>query len=215
MQPRDQASMPIGPQAGAILAAKTKAVEQRVKKLERKTGRALVAGLPTSPFDSQEVLFQTAAMFASGFSPWHLRYNASWVADAYKWHCVGAAPMSTDIDANETTTATAHGDLTAGTIGPSVVIPLAGVFSTALSAGAYHPTAGQYAVMSFAGPGLAATDNNGSVMQAAIANQEIQLGKTRNATFTAAGTVTAKYRGTAAGAGFYRRSLTLTPIRVG
>lgn len=81
----------------------------------------IVSALPGSPFDGQEIYFQSAAMATAGVV-WHLRYRAG--GGAYKWEFLGGPP----IIATNTTAGTVSSNTTpaAFTNTPTITIPLLG-----------------------------------------------------------------------------------------
>lgn len=92
----------------------------------------LVAALPASPADGEEVYFQTSGMAASGVV-WHLRYRAA-AAGPYKWEFVGG-PGLYAVSGFAGTNATTYLE---GDVGPSLTAPLAGEYEADISARMYH-----------------------------------------------------------------------------
>lgn len=83
----------------------------------------LVSILPALPTDGMEVMFQTAEMALDGIM-WHLRYRAG-SASTYKWEFVGGSTLVGGPSGSITTAATSY---VAMTNGPSVTVPLPGVY---------------------------------------------------------------------------------------
>lgn len=54
--------------------------------------RTVQTTLPASPANNREILFQSAAMLASGYGPWLLRYDST--LTTYKWRVLSALPAT-------------------------------------------------------------------------------------------------------------------------
>jgi hypothetical protein len=81
----------------------------------------LVNTLPGSPYDGQEIYY-----FVADGIIWHLRYRAA-ITDSYKWEALGAPPpLAAEYVPQENLAAvvTTYQSLS----GPSVTIPLAGIY---------------------------------------------------------------------------------------
>lgn len=89
-------------------------------------GVPLVAALPVSPADGDEIYFQSAAMATAGIV-WHLRYRAA-IADAYKWELLGGGPFQNEIGTMENV-GTAGSWANLATNGPQITCPLAGIYT--------------------------------------------------------------------------------------
>lgn len=98
-----------------------------------------VTSLPGSPFDKQQALLVdslTAPTYA-----WLFQYEAG-ISDANKWVFVGGSPAFAEVDTSEGTTSTTYTDLT--TVGPSLTMPRAGIYTVRASAGIEPDTAAGY-----------------------------------------------------------------------
>lgn len=102
----------------------------------------VVTALPSSPFHGQEVYYTSAE---AGVQYWHLRYNANWTADSYKWMYVGGVPRRSVVDADENTT-TYDGTWRDATTVVSVTAPLAGVYRLDHGCSFYSNTSGNNAI---------------------------------------------------------------------
>jgi hypothetical protein len=90
------------------------------------SGPPLVASLPDSPYDGQEV---NLLADATAGVVWHLRYRAA-SASAYKWEFAGGARLSAEAAAE---LSTASGSYVDG--GVAVTVPRAGEYEIELGAG--------------------------------------------------------------------------------
>lgn len=93
----------------------------------------LVAVLPSSPVDGQEVYYQNGLLAGAG-AVWHLRYRAT-STNPYKWEVVGGSELASLLG-GEATSSTAYVDL------PSVqniICPLAGEYRFRWGAQVYNP----------------------------------------------------------------------------
>jgi len=196
--PSDPADGPGGFQALALRAEATLAP-------------ARVTALPGSPFDGQEVYFQSAAMATEGVV-WHLRYRAA-ASGSYKWEFLGGPPMSTEIVIVEGTTSVTLVDLS--TPGPTVTVPLAGDYL--ISFGATVASAGPELPWTTVKLGAAAVaDAQGFPMVVTAGNANTGSRTERVAAIAASAALKMMYRTTAGGAvNWDRRWITVTPVRVG
>jgi hypothetical protein len=170
----------------------------------------LIASLPGSPVDGQEVYYLADA--TNGVI-WHLRYRAA-APGTYKWETVGGGLLYAEITAVESCTSTAYTALT--TAGPIVTLPLAGDYIVDHGWHLNNSNAGIAALMSYDIGAIAASDNDAARgVMAAAAGIEVPIIRRRRKTVTAAGALTAKYKVSAGQTYFQNRWLSATPIRVG
>jgi hypothetical protein len=85
--------------------------------------------LPASPVDGQEAILVDSVTSPS--YTWRFRYNAG--GGTYKWEFVGGAPMTMAVDASQSTASATLVDL--ATVGPSLTVPRAGIYSVQASCG--------------------------------------------------------------------------------
>ena len=103
------------------------------------TGPPIVASLPGTPYDGQEVYYQSAAMAANGVA-WHLRYRAA-AGGAFKWEFVGGGSWTftgTDAAAG---VPVSGGTPTHWTGQPTMTMPLAGDYRLDCRMSAYTTVA--------------------------------------------------------------------------
>lgn len=192
-----------------------------------------VTSLPSSPFDGQEIYYQSTASGTGGGATntmadvgavWHLRYRAG-SASSYKWEAVGAARVGEYsvggrvYATRETTTSTTH--TTLATIGPRVKAPLAGDYQVTFSVNCLQAgTAGAPLIAVIVGSEAGtvwsvAADGvmyggSGSAASGGIAGMRVR-------TAAALDYIQLYYStSNASGAGeFWNRNISITPIRVG
>jgi hypothetical protein len=83
--------------------------------------------LPPTPFDGQEILYQPASFDAGvGVPPWHLRYRQA-SPHTHKWDVISAGPMRARVGTEQSVSSVGTWQ-DAGTVGPQVTVPLAGVY---------------------------------------------------------------------------------------
>lgn len=170
-----------------------------------------VTALPPNPYDGQEVYF--SADPTNGVN-WHLRYRAA-SASAYKWEFVGGPPLTAQEDTDRDTGSTTFVEL--GTA-LRITAPLAGDYM------AWHTARCGYVA---GGPGVGGTDAtlylNGVDTGAFasvwndVAGVLSTAANAKRITVTTAGHVVDQRGKAPAGttSRFGRRSMSLTPIRVG
>jgi hypothetical protein len=90
-----------------------------------------VGGMPAVIYDGLEVMYQ--ADIANGIE-WHLKFNAS-ITGAYKWDVVGGSPLEINDDSNLTL------NNNSWTNGPTMIPPLAGIYSIEMDANMYFTNA--------------------------------------------------------------------------
>lgn len=194
-----QGSLGSGPAAAAASSSATTAV---------------VTALPTSPYDGQEVFYQSAAMASDGENIiWHLRYRGT--AGGNGWEFIGGAPWSALVATDQSTSSSTFGDL--ATVGPTITVPRAGEYLVTISCRMFPSTSG-HAAMSYAIGGAAALDADTVEigLGAAVAGSYVTLGRTKKKSGIAANTaITAKYRtAAAASTSFVERFLSVLPVRL-
>lgn len=173
--------------------------------------------LPASPYDGQEIYFQDSNMATAGVV-WHLRYRAG--GGTYKWEFIGGGAVYNSSSAANVSL-TAVGVNTALTGDLALTVPLAGEYDVNVAASVYHTGNNQGIYIFPTGAGFSGSGNGqGSsyVVQAATANTAAFAvnGVGRITCTTAGGTLNLGYFvGAAGGAITGRRSLSLTPVRVG
>ena len=91
----------------------------------------VVTGLPGSPADGQEVLYVANSTTRE---KWHLRYDSG-KSGSYKWEALSAVALENEVADGVGVTATTYAG--SGSIGPSVTLPLAGVYDVMLGASMY------------------------------------------------------------------------------
>lgn len=167
--------------------------------------------LPGSPTDGMEYVY-TDSVSAPTFQ-WRFRYNAG-SGNTDKWEFVGGAPRrGTDVDTDQNTTSTSYAAL--ATAGPSVIVPLAGVYDVMLGARINQGVSNQTSYMSYDIGGTGAVDADAITVAVGTAlNTRHQSFLTRRKTLTAV-TLTAKYKVTSTGSGdFANRWIAILPVRV-
>jgi hypothetical protein len=190
-------------------------VTDRVRRLERRPGYSVevVSALPSSPYDGQVVMFQTAAMLSAGIA-WVFRYQAA--GGSYPWKLVGGGAWVERVATAETTTSTSYTNL--ATVGPDITLPLAGryiaSYGTAQDYSAITTNRVAYASLSVGGATPADTDSvrsghpNVANLIQSVATQDV-------VTIAAASTlVRVQYRTGGDTARFRSRYLSLIPIEV-
>ena len=167
--------------------------------------------LPGSPVDGQEYI-----LVDNNSNPtysWRFRYVAAKTTN--KWVFLGGVPIDVTVETEEATTSVTYVAL--ATAGPSIVVPVAGVYDVIVQQHSRGSGASIGGIMSYDIGGTAASDvdSAGGTSGATAANQWTDVAMTRRKTLTAV-TLTAKYRVNVAGtANFSRRTLSLRPVAVG
>jgi hypothetical protein len=171
---------------------------------------SVVSSLPVLAVDGQEVFYQNAAMAEAGVV-WHLKYRSA-SASTHKWEYVGGAAWLNEVAAEQGRASASYGDL--ATVGPSIIVPLAGDYcidlrAQVLSNGVELAIVGvkvgsaEAGSPDFAGGGIG-TQRVWASRQGVLVN------------IAATAVVKLQYRGTsAAEMKFTERTLSLLPIRVG
>ena len=165
--------------------------------------------------DGQECYFVADA--ANGML-WHLRYNAGVGVSAYKWELVGGSELETTI----TTTETFTGDGTyrdVETLGPDVVVPLAGDYAVEFRNIALIPNSGGTSwtavVLGAGGAPAGATESIFGASSAAN-TRAVHAWRTKIAGLTAAQLLRVRYATSGSGSSSASmRRLAIRPVRVG
>jgi hypothetical protein len=176
---------------------------------------ALVAALPATPFDGQEIYYLADA---TNGVVWHLRYRAS-SASAYKWEYLGGSHLvSNQVSTACAMTATgAYTDFSDGL--PTLALPLTGDYIIDFGAEMSHTGTNQGMTIQPVATGLTGGANGGAYVEQAVqpgtANSALYAltGKIRVTGIS--GTLKLQYLQGAAGGSAQRRRLAATPVRVG
>ena len=151
---------------------------------------------------------------ATAGAVWHLRYRAA--GGTYKWEFVGGGRTAHSIDTAEArATAGAFGDV--ATVGPSLVVPLAGEYDVLYGCRSNADNANRNLAVEIAKNGtqvefayVAANDSGTDGASGASANVVVQL------TLAASDALKLRYyTGTSLTPSFSNRRIRLTPVRVG
>lgn len=183
--------------------------------------QGIVSSLPGSPFDGQEIYFQSAGMATAG-TVWHFRYRAG--GGTYKWEYLGGPPLAVEgvggrVDGTEeSTTSTTITTLT--TAGPAITAPLAGEFDCRLSVYGAQVGVNSSPVVFFWKTGDSTStgwqNSDGNVYAAAVSGAGIITAQKR-LTVASGDSIQVRYACSNAtgGAKFRNRNLWVTPVRVG
>jgi hypothetical protein len=170
---------------------------------------------PTSPADGN--IFVYLADATKGVN-WAFKYNAG-SASTYKWEFIGGPPLFSLVATAETTTSTTYAALS--TAGPSIVLPLAGDYDTALGGLIFGPASagvGFFSVMSYDIGGTGAVDADAVFNMNAINSATLigcNVARVERKASLSAVTLTAKYKSTSGtSAQFQNRFLSAVPVRV-
>lgn len=151
---------------------------------------------------------------------WHFRYREG-SASSYKWEFVGGPALSQTIKGNNTsasdsegTASTTYTDL--ATPGPAVALPFEGDYMVQIEFNGNNGTDGGGNYMSYAIGGTAASDNDAiETFQSGAVSVTAMHSRTKRKDGLTAVTLTAKYkRNTAGTAAYWRRFMSVTPVRV-
>jgi hypothetical protein len=176
------------------------------------TPTPLVTTLPTSPKDGDEVYFLASE---PNSIVWHLRYRAN-LNSFYKWECVGGNGLMHEIQPQETTSSTTYADL--ATVGPTIVVPLAGDFRVGFGCKAGGSVATAVQFMSLKIATAATADIDGLPLQPPGANYVAagQSARTRDINLVSRfNTVKCQYKTNTGLADFQNRWMEIRPIRCG
>lgn len=162
--------------------------------------------LPGSPSDGQEYVY--SADSANGVG-WRMR----WTTATNRWEFVGGGWMESTVTAQETVSSTTYTDL--ATVGPSLTVPVAGVYLLSASCRGYSSATTNNGYMSVSLGGATAADADSltvSLLGAANAPSHFSYAGRRK-TFAAAAALVAKYRYAVTGtATFAERRIAIQPV---
>jgi hypothetical protein len=164
--------------------------------------------LPSAPGDGQEAIL-TDSLTVPTYA-WRFRYTAS-ITDANKWVFVGGGLAESEVLAPQNTASAVYIDL--ATVGPSIVIPRAGIYNVSIGFELFQGTAAGIGYMSYAIGATAAVDGDRVSATQFAAVSEISVARTMQKTLPA-GTLTAKYRGSGPTFPFGFRWMSVVPVRV-
>lgn len=168
-----------------------------------------VAGLPSTPFDGQEVYFQTVSMATNGVR-WHLAYREAATGN-YKWEFVGGGSIRDEVMTGQTTASDTNVDLS----GPTITVPLKGVYAYRAGAKALNDSTGGYATVESMNAGVA----TGVIFfhQSAVLNNAGYPSIEGLVTIAAANDIfkLVYRRGGGGTASFSDRRLSIVPVKVG
>jgi hypothetical protein len=185
-----------------------------------------VTSLPSPAVDGQEVYFQSTTAGSGGGSSdtmsgigitWHLRYRNTFNGGnaTYPWEFVGGGSISNEIETNQPTTGTHTTFQDLATVGPQVIVPLAGWYRFTFS-GNLEFTAGATAALVALKIGSAAVTSE-RLAQNNQASVVMGGGSLFREVATAGGlTCKVQYASAANVASSYaQRRLVVQPVRVG
>ena len=182
-----------------------------------------VTALPSAPSDGMEVYYQSTTAgtgggatdtMATAGAVWHLRYRAA--GGTHKWEFVGGGRTAHSIDTSEARASVgSFGDV--ATVGPSLVVPLAGEYDVLYGCRSNADNANRNLAVEIAKNGtqveyayVAASDSATDGSSGASANVVVQL------TLAASDALKVRYfSGISVTPTFSNRRIRLTPIRVG
>jgi microcystin-dependent protein len=171
----------------------------------------IVTALPANPQFGDVVTYIADA--ANGVA-WNLQYDAT---GTYPWKFIGGAPLTSEVDTDESIAAATTTYTALATAGPSITAALAGDYIIEHGARYYPGSVIQQGYMSYDIGGSAASDTDGIFFEAAAATYGTTGSRLRKKTGLSASTaIVAKYRHTSASStvNFSRRWMSLTPVRV-
>lgn len=168
--------------------------------------QALVTALPASPVDGQQVVL-VDSLTAPTYQ-WKLLYVAGKASN--RWVFVGGAPAIAEVAAMEVTPAGSFGDC--ATVGPSLTIPVAGLYEIGIGHHSDNATTGGYGYMSYSVAGAAVNAADGT-RPWEDAGRVTVASRFRTRAFPV-GTVVAKYQGGAQIQASYRW-MRIQPVAVG
>lgn len=175
-------------------------------------GPSRVTSLPASPVNGEEVAYVADGSIGA---LWHLRWNGTY------WEALGGSPLRVegvggrDNSTRETTTSTTATTLT--TAGPSITVPLAGIYDIWGSAGAYGVNQGAASIFLWLSADGSQAWNRGDATGYAAADHYDELSARRQRTLAANEAVQMKYAtsNVSYAVGFWNRNLYVMPVRIG
>jgi hypothetical protein len=174
----------------------------------------LVTALPGSPVDGQEIILTDS--LTAGTHHWHLRYVA--VRATNKWVFIGGAGREAVVATNEGLSggAGAYADCT--TVGPSITVPVSGVYEVRVGA-MFNDTGAAQQKYVEAGAGVGAFTT--PIVQAVgwfrdVANLILTVQQARSASLVAGNEIRVRYkREWTSSVDVSNRTLVLIPIAIG
>lgn len=177
---------------------------------------ASVTSLPGSPFDGQEVYYQ----LPSSSVRWHLRYCSD-MSGSSKWLPLGSPRISASVDASTVGTKNDPSWTDpADSLGPSITVPLAGIYEAEAAADGSCDSSGFYVRIAPKFGSTAINQGDRGIIQAASTVPVYPLRTKPGATGTmsASGVIKVQYGGGQEGsavASFVYRRLVVRPLWVG
>ena len=169
--------------------------------------------LPGSPYEGQEIYFQSAALATLGMV-WHLRYRSG--GGTYKWECIGAAPLIARDWTLQMNLAASNGVATALSPAVAITLPLAGDYLVRYGAILGHTGNNQGMSVVPIATGLSyAGVNRAQFVQPATAASSAAPSAGEIIATGISGTLELRYEAGAAGGIAYHKWISATPIRVG
>ena len=169
-----------------------------------------VTEFPSSPYNGQIVLFEVT----SGLR-WAFVYNKN-SAESNKWEFIGGPPLVAQDDDQGTRASTSYGDLTGSGTGPTLTLPMPGVYNITVEHLVANDTANTINIMSFDVGGTVATDGDGAYSGTTTNLVTVKAIDTAwHKVIPAWGEIlTAKYRVSGSNGYFEGRRLSAIPVRV-
>jgi hypothetical protein len=168
--------------------------------------------LPASPANGQETIFVDSTTNPS--YQWRFRYNAT-STSAYKWEFIGGSPVSSSVDALESTTSTTY--VAIATPGPSITLPRPGDYLISLGVDV-SAAPSDIARISYDIGAIAANDNDSITFNnasTAVMGSTVYCSRLMSRTGFTAVALVMKYKSLNGGnSQFRRRSMSVWPIRV-
>ena len=171
---------------------------------------SIVSGLPGSPSDNDEIYL----LVGSGDTAvlWHLKYDSD-ITDQFKWRYLGGAPVAAEVATLENVASATYID--AATPGPSVVVPLDGVYD--ISFGSVLVSNGTNPMI--ASPSMAGstpTEDDSISLDPSATEVDYHFRTIRRTiTGTEPHTIKLQYRSNVGTGQVSRRTIAVTPVRVG
>jgi hypothetical protein len=166
--------------------------------------------LPPSPLDGQEAVLVDNVTNPS--YQWRFRYNAG-SSSAYKWEFVGGAPASVYVAANENS-ATVNAWKNLPTDGPLLVLPRAGDYLVAASAGGQSGTAATTMYIGIAPGNTTPTVSSSAYFATAARDAPLAIAAVLYAAQAAGVAMKLRYYTAQASDNWHDRILNVTPVRV-